>query len=190
MSELISIIFIIAIIYICVKKTNTSTNSSISSPYSILNKALVNQQFSNIKIINNSSNLRLITADSHGENYLFGIKSGNMQFSMIELDYIYDKAQKSHIHNVVIIIPRDISSSELQQKITDYNFETWTLFKLLSLSKNTSNSSDTYTKSVLRTSDTSYDKCKIDNTPVDPIQHGPSKSHSILGNLFNRPNRL
>lgn len=189
MYQLIFIILLILVIYKFNKKPN-SNSSALSSPYSILKKALVNQQFSNIKTITSSGTLNLITADSHGENYLFGIKSNNMQFSMTELDYIYDKAQKSHIHNVVIITPKNISSPEIKEKIADYNFEVWTLFKLLSLSKSNSNESDTYTKSVLRTSNTYYDKNEIDNTPVNPIQHGPSKSHSLLGNLFNRPNRL
>ena len=177
-----------SIIYFCIKKSNTSFSKT--STFSLLQKALTNQQFTNIKIIFNSISLNLVTADSHGENYLFAQKNNNIEFNMNELDYIYNTAQKSHIHNVVIIIPRDIASHELKQKIIDYNFETWTLIKLLSLSKTTSSTNNTYTKSVLRTSNTSYDKCEIDDTPVDPIQHGPSKSHSLLGNLFNRPNRL
>lgn len=184
------VIIVLFIIFVAFKKMGINF-SDMTSTLSLLNKALKTQQFSNIKTISNSSNLSLITADSHGENYLFALKINSMPFSSTELDSIYDRANKFHIHNVVII-NKDVilPSSQLGKKIIEYNFEVWTLTKLISLARATSNSNSTHTKSVLRTSDTSYDKCKIDNNPVDPIQHGPSKSHSLLSNPFRKPNRL
>ena len=170
------LIFIIFIFYIIFKKKGLNF-SNITNIIPLLNKALKNQQFSSIKTILNSSDLTLITADSHGENYLFALKVNSMPFSSTQMDSIYDRANKLHIHNVVIINKDAIlPSSPLGKKIVDYNFEVWTLNKLISLARTSSNSNSTYTKSVLRTSDTSYDKCKIDDNPVDPIQHGPSKS--------------
>ena len=184
------VIFIILIIYIAFKKSGINL-SNITSTVSLLNKALKNQQFSNIKTMSNSHGLSLITADSHGENYLFVLKNISTPISFNELDYIYNIANKFHIHNVVIISKDSIlPSSPLGKKIVDYNFEVWTIAKLVSLTHTSSNNNSTYTKSVLRKSDTSYDNCKIDNTPVDPIQHGTSKSHSLLGNIFQKPNRL
>lgn len=183
------IIFIILICYIIYKKSGM--NLSNTGTFSLLNKTLKSQQFSNIETILNSSNLTLVTADSHGENYLFVLKANSTSFNSLEMDSIYDRASKLHIHNVVIINKDAIlPSSQLGKKIVDYNFEVWTLNKLISLSRTSTNSNSTYTKSVLRTSDTSYDKCKIDNNPVDPIQHGPSKSHSLISNIFRKPNRL
>jgi len=185
------VIIVLFIIFMVIKKKGLNL-SDMTSSLSLLNKALQTQQFSNIKTISNSNNLSLITADSHGENYLFALKPNYMPYSSTELDSIYDKANKIHIHNVVLINKDAVlPSSGLGKKIVEYKFEVWSLTKLISLARTTStNTNSTYTKSVLRTSDTSYDKCKIDNTPVDPIQHGPSKSHSILSNPFRKPNRL
>ena len=186
--ELIIFIFIFYIIF---KKKGVNI-SNLTGILPLLNKALVTQQFSNIKTMLNSHNLTLITADSHGENYLFALKKDSLPYSSTELDSIYEKANKFHIHNVVIINKDSIlPSSHLGKKIIDYNFEVWTLTKLISLARATSNNANsTYTKSVLRTSDTSYDKCKIDTNPVDPIQQGPAKSRSLFGNWLRKPNRL
>lgn len=184
------IIIVLFILFLVFKKMGINF-SDMTNTMSILTKALKNQQFSNIKTLSNSNNLSLITADSHGENYLFALKLNSISFGATEIDTIYDKATKFHIHNVVIINKDAIlPTSPLGKKIASYEFELWNYAKLISLARNSNNSSSTYTKSVLRTSNTSYDKCKIDNNPVDPIQSGSSKSHSLLGNLFQKPNRL
>lgn len=184
------VIIVLFIIFLAFKKMGINF-SDMTSTFSLLNKALKTQQFSNIKTISNSNNLTLITADSHGENYLFALKPNYMPYGSTEIDSIYDRANKFHIHNVVII-NKDVvlPSSQLGKKIVEYNFEVWSLTKLISLARTTSNSNSTHTKSVLRTSDTSYDKCKIDNTPVDPIQRGSSKTHSLFSSPFRKPNRL
>ena len=185
--ELIIFIFIF---YIILKKKGV-TFSGATGMISLLNKALASQQFSNIKTMQNSRTLTLITADSHGENYIFALKNDGSPYSSTELDSIYDKANKFHFHNVVIINKDSIlPSSYLGKKIIEYNFEVWSLTKLISLARPSTDKSSSYTKSVLRTSDTSYDNCKIDNTPVDPIQHGPDKSRSLFGNWLRKPNRL
>jgi len=185
------VIIVLIIIFVAFKKMGINF-TDITSTLSLLNKALKTQQFSNIKTISNSNNLSLITADSHGENYLFALKPNYIPYSSTELDSIYERANKFHIHNVVIINKDAVlPSSHLGKKIVEYNFEVWSLTKLISLARTTStNSNSTYTKSVLRTSDTSYDKCKIDNTPVDPIQRGNKKTHSLFSSPFRKPNRL
>lgn len=185
------VIIVLFIIFLAFKKMGINL-TDMTSTLSLLNKALKTQQFSSIKTISSSSNLTLITADSHGENYLFALKPNTMPYSSTELDSIYDRANKFHIHNVVIINKDTVlPSSQLGKKIVEYNFEVWSLTKLISLARATSNNANsTYTKSVLRTSDTSYDKCKIDNTPVDPIQRGASKTHSLFSSPFRKPNRL
>lgn len=184
------VIIVLFIIFLAFKKMGINF-SDMTSTFSLLNKALKTQQFSNIKTISNSNNLILITADSHGENYLFALKPNSMPFSSTELNSIYDRANKFHIHNVAIINKDAVlPSSQLGKKIVEYNFEVWSLTKLISLARTTSSPNSTHTKSVLRTSDTSYDKCKIDNNPVDPIQRGPKKTHSLFSSPFRKPNRL
>ena len=178
------IIFILLFIYIFFLKGISGT---VSSPSTLINKALIRQQFSNIRIISHINSIVMLSADSHGENYLIAYKINKLSFSPLEIDSIYDKATKLHIHKTVIIVPQmPTSNTTVYSKISSYNFEIWDYKKLTSLANNSNGS--TYTKSVLRTSNTSYDHCKIDNNPVDPIQ--PGRSHSLLGNLFNRPNRL
>lgn len=182
------LIIIIVILYFVIKK-NTGGISGLVSPSLYLNKILNAQQFSNIKLLLSTSSFNLTTADSHGENYLFATKNNGTTFSLNDIESIYEKAKKFHIHNVVILTSQDTNSSTpLNRKIREYEFEVWNSAKIKSLLANSNNSS--YTKSVLRTSNTSYDKCKIDNTPVDPIQSGSSKSHSLFTNPFQRPTRL
>ena len=186
MVGLFYLIIIFLILYFSIVKKGINFSSTQND---LLNKVLTNQQFSNINTFYSSSTLHLLSADSHGENYVFATKNGNVPFSSTDLHTIYDLSKRSHIHNVVIVSSQIIpTNSELNRTIKDYNFEVWNNAKLFSLLTN--NTSGTYTKSVLRTSDTSYDTCKIDNSTVDPVQYGKFKSHSLFGNIFNRPNRL
>ena len=179
------IIFIIFIVYLIAKKNAENNPVGVKA---LLDKALKNQQFYNTKTIFSTSTYSLITADTHGENYLFALLNNNFISTGVLTD-IYEKSKKEHIHNIVIITPQNLTpSNPITKKIKEYSFEVWNIAKLISLSKNSNNT--TITKSVLRTSDTSLDKCAIDNSPVDPIQHGSSKSHSILTNPFRKPNRL
>ena len=181
-------IFIVIFIVVIVSNYLKGNLSFSTQPDALLNRVLTVQQFTEIKTFFSSSTLHMVSANLHGENYVFATKKGDPHFSLTDLHTIYDLSKKSHIHNVVLFTSLKIpANSELSRKIRDYNFEVWDNAKIMSL---LTSPSETYTKSVLRTSDTSYDTCKIDNSTVDPIQPGKLKSHSLLGNLFNKPNRL
>ena len=178
------VFIIIFIIYIIAKKNSDNLPIGLGT---MLDKALKNQQFSNIQTIQTNSSYSLISADTHGENYLFALKKSDF-FNANDLKNIYDKSKNEHFHNTVVVCTQNFLQSSLMfKKIKEYNFEVWDLSKLISLSK--TSTKETTTKSVLRTSDTSLDNCDID-IPVDPIKHGPSNSHSILTNPFRKPNRL
>ena len=48
----------------------------------------------------------------------------------------------------------------------------------------------TVTRSVLRTSDVSDDKCKIDPSSYDPIQDYNESENSVWKRIFSKPERL
>lgn len=209
------IVFFLIIIYIVFKRTNTLSGTK---TLTLLNKALRNQEFTNIKTIFTSPAMNFVTGDANGENFIFAFKNNNIQFNINELTTLYEKAQKMHIHNIVIINSSKAGfSNMIQQKISDYNIEVWDLNKLSSLalanngaidSSSFNNSAYSTTasyatrtshtaniphasnaNSVLRTSNTSDDKCKIDTNSYDPIQEASNKS-SFFSNLFKKPERL
>lgn len=203
------IFFIIIIILI----TNKSKNATGARVYPLLNRALSSQQFTNIKTIYTSQGMNIITGDANGENFMFAFKNNSIQFTVNELTTLYEKSQKMHIHNVVIINSLKIAFNNMaQQKITDYNFDVWDLAKLTSLAgvnntvnTNINNKINSYTysnnntkstthvnnsNSILRTSNTSDDKCKIDTNSFDPIQEDVDRKNSWFSNLFKKPERL
>ncbi len=172
------IITILIIIFFLFKYFNQSS----------LNTMLKSNDFSNIKKIQIMPQIVATTADSHGENYFFVTKNSISQFNGIEIDKIYEKASKLHYHNIIIISNNITSSSPIYKKIQNYGIDLWDNKKLQSMS--ISNATKTYkrknTKSFLKTSDTSDDKCEIELNSFDPIQE-PKKKLSFL---FNKPDRL
>ena len=139
------------------------------------------QNFHNI--IRNTSipGLLLIEASSHGENYLFAQKNNMIQFSITDINKIYQQAEKSHIHNIVILPLAHASlPNTILEKIKEYNIQIWDNSKIYSLISSPS------TNSILSTSDTSADKCKIDTNYFNPIQE-PS---SFWKNILRKPDRL
>jgi len=171
------VLFIIFIIYIQTQKNfqNQLLNSN------TLNTLFKTQNFHNI--IKNTSipGLLLVEASSHGENYLFAKKNNMIQFSIMDINKIYEQAKKDHIHNI-IILPSAYSSfsNTMLNKIKEYNIQIWDQNKINSLISSPS------THSILATSDTSDDTCKIDKNQFDPIQ----EPHSFWKNIFKKPDRL
>jgi len=203
-------IFFIIFIILIINKSKNITNARI---YPLLNRSLKAQQFTNIKTIYTSQGMNIITGDANGENFMFAFKNNNVQFTANELTYLYEKSQKMHIHNIVIINSLKIAfNTMVQQKITDYNIDVWDLAKLTSLAgvsntvnTNINNKINSYTysnnttksaahvsnsNSILRTSNTSDDKCKIDTNSFNPIQEDVDRKNSWFSNLFKKPERL
>lgn len=171
--------FIITIFILYILYKNFSQKQNI--PLNKLNLLFKSQNFHSITKDLSHPGLLLISASSHGENYLFAQKNNMSQFSTTDINTIYDKAQKSHIHNIVVLTSSSSTfSTTLLEKINSYNIQIWDNNKINSLIYS-SNS-----KSVLSTSDISDDKCKIDTNSFEPIQ----EPTSFWKNFFNKPDRL
>lgn len=174
MFDFLITIFIIYIIYKkFAQKQNITSNK--------LNALFNAQNFHNITKDMSVPGLLLITASSHGENYLFAQKNNMIQFSIMDINTIYERAQKTHIHNIVIL-PSAYSSfsNAMLEKIKKYDIQIWDNNKINSLI------SSPNSNSVLSTSDTSDDKCHISPSNFEPIQ----EPTSFWKNIFNKPDRL
>ena len=168
-------LIILIILYFIFKKYFLQNNNSINSK---LNTLFEVQHFSNISKETLSNGISLIYANTHGENYLFALKNNSSYFSISDIIFLYEKAQKDHIHNVVVLL--NSSNNSILNKAKEYNIQIWDnkkLDSLISLSKTTN---------ILQTSDTSDDTCKIDTNSFEPIQ----EPNSFFKNLFKKPNRL
>lgn len=163
-----------------------------SSAYSLLYKVFTVQQFSNISNVYSTSSLAIIRADNNGENYLFGVKKTATMFTVQDIEKLYAIAQGLHIHTVVIATKTPITTTNsIYRKIREYKIEVWDYEKLIALSKEISSANSSHTYSVLKTSDTSDDHCKIDPSSFDPIQdESAAKTHNIFSGLFSKPDRL
>lgn len=186
MFNLILFILIIYLFYSRIKNL-------LSTSYSLLNRALEVQQFSNVSNVYSSSNLSIIRADNAGENYIFGVKPNNSLFTTIDIDRIYEFSQNLHIHSIVIATTTPIpEKTTVFNKIKYYGIEIWDASKLTALAKEISSANSSHTYSVLKTSDTSDDTCTIDSDSFDPIQEvKKTKITNLFSNLFNnKPDRL
>lgn len=172
------LILFIVIYFIFKNLAQKSTFNIINTKLNILFK---NHNFSNISKFNPSQDLTFIYANSHGENYLFALKNTNSGFTTLDIDRIYEYSQREHIHNPVILVLQPSFSDNLLKKIKEYNIQIWDNKKLESLI-----STYTFNSSVLPTSDTSNDTCKIDSNQFNPIQ----EPTSLWKKFFSKPDRL
>ena len=174
MFEFIIVIFIIYIVF----KKSVQSQSIASAKLNALFKA---QNFHSITKDLSIPGITLTSASSHGENYLLAQKNNMVQFSTMDIDNIYEKAQKLHIHNIVVLTPSHTSfSNHLLEKIKNYDI------KILDDNKINSLIASSNSTSVLSTSDTSDDKCKIDSNSFEPI-YEPT---SFWKKFFTKPDRL
>lgn len=180
-------IFIIIIIYVCVKKSRNLKNNNMALFYEVIKS----QGFSNVKTIYNESNYVCLKADLHGENFLFEVKNNLTPVGVTEINKLYHTAKSYHIHNCILVFSNNQINSEVMRKIEDYNIQLWDTKKLQSLLdiQTTDIKGNTYKQSVLQTSNTSDDKCKIESS-YEPIQDYTNMKHSVFGSLFNKPDRL
>lgn len=163
-----------------------------SSAYSLLLRALTIQEFSNISNVYSNSTLAIIRADTKGENYLFGARKDGAAFSVNDIEKLYAIAQGLHIHTVVLATRNPITTTNsIYKKIREYGIDVWDFQKLSALATAQSSANATHSYSVLKTSDTSDDHCKIDPSSFNPIQdEKAAKTSSLFSGLFSKPDRL
>lgn len=184
MGSLIFYIFIFYMVYKYIK-------SHSSSAYNLLYKVFTVQQFSNISNVYSTSGLTIIRADNSGENYVFGVKKDLTAFTVNDIEKIYSIAQGLHVHTIVIATNTPITTTNsIYRRIREYNIEVWDAKKLLALASEMSSANSSHNYSVLKTSNTSDDTCKIDTNSYDPIQEETLKPQSLFSGLFRKPDRL
>lgn len=172
---IVYIIFVLFIFLIVCYAVMNSQNSSLSNKLNIL---FQKESFSNVSK-ELTSNMNFISASNRGDNYLFVFKRTSYPYSLFDITAIYEKAQKNHIHNVILLSKTSLSKNILD-KLKEYDIQVWDNNKLDSLIFTTESTS------ILQTSDTSDDNCTIDSEQVDAIQ----EPKSFLENLFTKPTRL
>jgi hypothetical protein len=156
--------------------------NSTKNSYAILNKIIREKNFSNVKRIFIINNLEIYQADSDGENFLLAFKNSNVQFSGNDIDVLYEKSKKFHIHNIIVISNSPIpTTSVAYKKIKDYGIDIWNNQETEEVTKNTVSYKSS---SVIKTNNTSNDNCDIDDDPFDPIQDGTFHTHSLFS-IFN-----
>lgn len=184
MGTILFYIFIFYMVYKYVIKTS-------STPYTLLYKIFTVQQFSNISTVYSSSSLAIIQADNDGENYVFGVRKDANQFTVSDIEKIYSIAQALHIHTVVIATNIPITNTNsIYRRLKEYNIEVWDNKKLSALASEMSSANSSHNYSVLKTSDTSDDTCKIDEDSYNPIQETTLKPHSLFSGIFDKPDHL
>lgn len=183
-----SLLFVIIILWSIYKTIAPCVSGSC---YTLLNNLLKTQTFSNIITLFNSSSFSIIRADNNGENYAFGVKKDFSPITSGEIDRLFEVAQRNHLHTIILATYTAIpTSSPLFKKVKNYNIEVWDYKKLTALASETSSANSSHSYSVLKTSDTSGDHCKIDTDSFDPIQENSSKVHGLFSGLFDKPNHL
>lgn len=150
---------------------------------------LIKARFYNVSVAYSDYNITLYRGDRSGENFLFAIKNNSASFSLQDIENLYQKAEKLHIHNKILITDYPITNTSITpKKLKEYEIDIWDSSKLISIS--TTTSSSTYNSSALKTSDTSDDTCYIEESSDDPIQDGASHAHSIFSIFNNKTEHL
>lgn len=184
---MIDAIIIIFIIYYIYKKANQKSSKT------LLYQMFSVQKFSNIKEIAYEGDIVYIRADGKGENFLFAVKNSPTGITQNLINRIKEKSQQLHIHNV-IFVTTSISDVNVIRNLKANNIKYWdntTIKSFLMPNLNTENAINNTSKpTILSTSDTSNDKCKIEPSSYDPIQEGEYKVGSIFSGLFDKPDRL
>lgn len=184
---MIDVIIFIAIIYYVYKKLNQQNSKSLL--YQVFNV----KKFSNIKEVGYDADIVYIRADGKGENFLFVVKNNSTGITINQINKIKLKAQQLHVHNI-IFVTNSMSDLNLMRELKTRNIKVWdneTLKSFLIPNLGTDSIVENVTKpTILSTSDTSNDTCKIDHSSYDPIQEGEHKVGSIFSGLFDKPERL
>ena len=167
MIELIIICFIIYTIY---KKANIITPDN-------LKNILIKKGFRNITTVRQILSSTWITADFHGDNYLFAVIKAGHSVSKETIEEIYRYASQKHYHNIILVPGNAPILTTARTSISSYNIQIWNNSMLTNISSN----SNEIISSVVQKAPIE-DNCVIEES-IDPIQDG-SKANSIFGNLF------
>ena len=173
-----AIVYIIFILFIFLIVLCVAMNNQTSSLSNKLNMFFQKESFSNISK-ELTSTMNFISASNRGDNYLFAFKRTTYPYSLFDITSIYEKAQKDHIHNVILLTKATLQKNILD-KLKEYDIQVWDNNKLDSLIFTTESTS------ILQTSDTSDDNCTIETNQVDAIQ----EPKSFLENFLEKPTRL
>lgn len=184
---MIDVIIFIAIIYYVYKKVNPQNSKSLL--YQVFNA----KKFSNIKEVGYEADMLYIRADGKGENFLFAVKNNAIGITSNQINNIKRKAEKYHVHNIVFVT-NTINDLNIIRELKINNIKVWdnaTLKAFLTPNLDTESIIEKAPKpTVLSTSDTSNDTCKIDKYSYNPIQEGENKVGTIFSGLFDKPERL
>lgn len=177
------IIFIFIIIFIF----NLASSNNIKRYFSMYSRYL-----SNVELLYSEGSILLYTADKSGENFIFAVKNDATPITTKEVTLLYEKAEKYHIHNRILITDTPIdTSSPVYRKLVEYRLDVWNSSKLRELINSEVRSGTVMaTASALKTSDTSNDTCDIEEEANDPIQDGTLHTHGIFSFLGNKPDKL
>ena len=168
MIELIIICFIIYTIY---KKVNIITPNNFKN-------ILTKKGFRNIITVRQILSGTWITADFHGDNYLFVVIKNGHSVSNETIEEIYRYASQKHYHNIILVPGNAPILTTARTAISSYNIQIWNNSMLTNI---LSNSNEAIVSSVVQKAPIE-DNCVIQES-IDPIQDG-SKANSIFGNLF------
>ena len=168
MLDFIVIIFIFYIIY---KKYNHNSETKLTT-------TLQNKGFRNITTIRRNTSSTWITANLHGDNYLFEVMKNGSNVTNSSINTLMEYVTKAHFHNAILVPGNAAISNTAKSAIEQYHIEIWDNSKLISFS----NSSTEDIASMIKPKITN-DTCPIPKAD-DPIQDG-KKANSILGNFFN-----
>ena len=170
------LIIIIVIIYSIYKKYNSTQK---------LTTILQAKGFSNIITVKQNNSSTWVTANFHGDNYLFEVVKNGSNVTNASINTLIDYAAKNHYHNIILVPGNSVISNTAKPAISNANIQIWDNAKLNSLS---AKSRENVSSAIIQKMPL-HDKCKID-TPQDPIQDG-TKANSIFSNFFgNKIERL
>lgn len=154
------IIFIIfCVVIISISKSNTVNN---------LTEKKIRMYFTNVEKIFNSVDLILYKGDRSGENFLVAVKPNYLAFSILDLSKIYDTSEKYHIHNKILLSDGKLGSNQsVAKKLKEYEIRVLNHTEFEKIISN----SDSF--SILKTSDTSDDNCRIDkaDSPIKYVEN-------------------
>ena len=167
------LIFVIIIIYLIYK------NSNIFMTPARFKTILSNKGFRNINIVKQIISGTWITADYHGDNYIFSIIKPSSTVSKKTIDELYNYAISKHYHNIILVPGNSTILTTANTAISNYHIQIWNTATL----NRKFGKEENYTSSAIVEKAPINDHCKID-APFDPIQDG-SKVNSIFGNFFN-----
>ena len=168
---MVSLIIFCIIIYAIYKKVNIVTPEN-------LKNILIKKQFRNIVTVRQVLSGTWITADFHGDNYLFVVIKVGQSISKSIIDEIYNYASQKHYHNIILVPGNAPILNTARTAISNYNIQIWNNSMLTNI---LSNSNEAIVSSVVQKAPIE-DNCVIQES-IDPIQDG-SKANSIFGNLF------